>query len=174
MCRTNTCPWTDSIMRKVRLSKIKGDVCTCDLTTCDCVRLHRVLKKWWRSLRVCSTQTSPYMPNLTTTRWRVVTLRLRLIYTEKGTLVTYWIGSWTPETVWIFGQKKISFFHGDAIFVSPVVRPVTLSLERRRYQCPYHCLYMWNQATWGLSGYRARRRVADSRRPVRMAGLSLN
>ena len=26
----------------------------------------------------------------------------------------------------------------------------------------------------GLSGYRARRRVADSRRPVLMAGLSLN
>jgi hypothetical protein len=30
------------------------------------------------------------------------------------------------------------------------------------------------QSSWGLSGYRARRRVADSRGPVLMAVLSLN
>jgi hypothetical protein len=59
--------WQYHTKRKgqVRLSKIKGDVCmylwlyvtACDYTGC--------WKKWWRSSRVCSTQTRSYMSNLT-------------------------------------------------------------------------------------------------------------
>jgi len=110
MCRTNTCPWTDSIMRREKVKFVcqKSRATFVPVTICDCVRLHRVLKIRWRSSRVCSTQTSPYMPNLTTTRWWVVTFRLRQIYTEKGTSVTYRIGSWwTPEMVWMFWTKNL-------------------------------------------------------------------
>ena len=109
MCRKNTCPWTDSIMLKEKVKFVcqKSRATFVPVTICDCVRLHRMLKKWWRSSRMCSNLTSPHMPNLTTTRWWVVTLRLRQIYTEKGTSVTYWIGSWwTPEMVWMFCTKK--------------------------------------------------------------------
>ena len=35
-------------------------------------------------------------------------------------------------------------------------------------------IYIVTESTWGLSGHRARRRVADSQGPVSMAGLSLN
>jgi len=129
MYRTNTCPRTDNIIRREKVKFVcqKSRVTFVPVTICDCVRLRKVLKKWWRSSRVCSTQTRPYIPKLTTTRRWVVTLRLRQIYTEKRNPCYVLKRKLVDprELVRMFWTKKKSFFHGDAIFLSSVVWPVT-------------------------------------------------
>jgi hypothetical protein len=139
--------WQYHAKRKgqVRLSKIKGDVCNCDYmwlraTAQGVEKMVTEFKGVQHSDE--SIYAEPHHYTVLSGHFKAPADLHR-----KRNLFTYSIGRWlTPELVWMFWTKN-SFFHGDAIFVSSVVRPVMQSLERRRYRGPYHCLCMLTRAS---------------------------